>query len=327
MLLTNDDYSFFHSSDWARVLFESYHYKPLYFAVIENGYLSALLPVMEVKSFITGKRGVSLPFTDHCAPIAKDLKQFDETFHKVIKYGKQARWKKIEFRGNKEYFLDAIPSETFLTHNLDLKNTEQEIFSNFKSSTKRNIKKAIKEGVQVSFCTSLESINEFYRLNCMTRKHHGLPPQPYYFFKKVFEHVISPKNGCVILASYQNKIIAGAVYLHLGDKAIYKYGASDKSYLHLRPNNLIMWEAIKWYAKQGYKSFNFGRTEPDHKSLAQFKLGWGTREDTMHYYKYDLIRNIFVKDSTKIKSFHTLFQKLPMPLLRFTGFLLYKHVG
>ena len=55
LLLTHEDYSFFHTTAWARVLHESYGYKPLYFTAIENGRLSALIPVMEVNSFITGK--------------------------------------------------------------------------------------------------------------------------------------------------------------------------------------------------------------------------------------------------------------------------------
>lgn len=327
LLLTNNQSTFFHTSEWARVLSESYNYKPFYFTLIDNGKLSALLPVMEVKSFITGKRGASLPFTDHCAPIAKDLNQFSEIFKKVIQYGKKTGWKYIEFRGGKKHLPDAIPFNTFIFHDLDLAHTEQEIFSNFRNSTKRNIKKAIKENVDVTLSNSLESVKEFYRLNCMTRKHHGLPPQPFYFFKKIYDYIISKKIGFIALASHSNKVVAGAVFFHLKDKAIYKYGASDTSYQKLRANNLVMWEAIKLYAENGFKNFSFGRTDIDHKGLLQFKRGWGTREGTMHYYKYDLTKNAFVKDSSKFKSSYPFFQKMPLPLLKLTGHLLYRHVG
>jgi len=50
-----------------------------------------------------------------------------------------------------------------------------------------------------------------------------------------------------MLASHKGKNIASAVYFHFGDKAIYKYGASDRKYQHLRANNLVMWEAIRWF--------------------------------------------------------------------------------
>jgi len=282
---------------------------------------------MAIKSSLTGKRGVALPFTDHCPVIASDGNHFQELFRKVVEYGEKAKWKNIEFRGGEEYLQGNIPSHTFLTHNLELTHAEQEVFSTFRKSTKRNIKKAIKEGIQVKILNNLDSVKSFYRLNCMTRKDHGLPPQPFYFFRNLFQHIISKEKGFVALASYRNKIVAGAVYLHLEDTAIYKYGASDKSYQHFRPNNLVMWEAIKWFNQNGFKSFNFGRSELDHEGLLQFKRGWGTREETINYYKYNLVKKAFIKDTSGIKSSYAFFQKLPLPLLKLTGHLFYRHVG
>ena len=46
--------SFFHTAAWARVLSESYGYRPLYFAAVESGRISGLIPVMEIDSFLTG---------------------------------------------------------------------------------------------------------------------------------------------------------------------------------------------------------------------------------------------------------------------------------
>ena len=68
MLLERNDSSIFHSSSWARVLNKAYNYKPLYFSNFENGNFKTLLALMEVKSFLTGSRAVSLPFTDYCRP-------------------------------------------------------------------------------------------------------------------------------------------------------------------------------------------------------------------------------------------------------------------
>jgi GNAT acetyltransferase-like protein len=327
LLLTNDQSTFFHTAAWAKVLHESYNYKPLYFTLFVNSKLKTLLPVMEVKSLLTGSRGVSLPFTDHCSIIASDGNQFQELFRKIIEYGKEAKWKNIEFRGGKECFNSEIPSKTFSTHILDVSQSEQKIFSTFRSSTKRNIKKAVKVGVQVKILNSLKSIKEFYRLNCLTRKDHGLPPQPFYFFRKLYEHIISTNKGVVALGFYRDKAVAGAVYSHFGNTAFFKYGASDKIYNHLRPNNLVMWEAIKWYEQKGYKSFNFGRTEPDNNGLLQFKRGWGTKEETIQYYNYDLKKDIFANDFSKLKNSYVFFRKMPLPLLKLVGNLFYRHIG
>ena len=328
LLLASDQSTFFHTAAWAKVLHESYNYKPLYFTLIQNSKLKILLPVMEINSFMTGKRGASLPFTDHCPPIAENENDFNEMFKQVINHGKKAHWKAIDLKCCVNYLRGStLPFETFLTHDLDVSQTEQEIFAAFRDSTKRNIKKAIQNGVHVEIQNTLESVRKYYRLHCITRKHHGLPPQPFYFFKKIYEHIISQKKGFVTLATYNNKVIAGAVFFQFDDQAIFKYGASDPRYLYLRPNNLIMWEAIRYYCQDGYKTFNFGRTELKHKGLIQFKRGWGTKEEILNYYKYDLKEDCFVIKKAGIKSSYNFFKIMPAPILRLTGNILYRHVG
>jgi len=328
LLLTNENYSFFHTSAWARVLSESYRYTPLYFTAIDNSKLSALIPVMEINSFLTGRRGVSLPFTDYCAPIVPDEAQFNEMITRIIEYGKKARWKYIEWRGGETYFQGIEPSLSYYGHALALTPGEHEIFAGFRDSTKRNIKKAIKEGVDAKISNYSEALKAFYQLHCNTRKYHGLPPQPYSFFDKIYEHIISKEEGFVVLASYQKRTIAAAVFFHFGEKAIYKYGASDKAYQHLRANNLVMWEAIRWSAQNGLQSFNFGRTEPENDGLLQFKRGWATSEKMINYYKYDFEKESFINERSKVTGFHNrVFSITPIPLLRFVGSMLYKHIA
>ena len=129
LLLTSDQSTFFHTAAWAKVMHESYKYKPLYFTQIENSKLKTLLPVMEIKSLLTGSRGVSLPFTDHCPPIAENENAFNEMFKEVINYGKKANWKAIDLKCCVNYLRGStLPFETFLTHDLDLSRTEHEIF-------------------------------------------------------------------------------------------------------------------------------------------------------------------------------------------------------
>ncbi len=327
LLLSHKDSNFFHSSSWARVLSESYKYKPLYFTAIENGKISVCIPIMEVKSLFTGKRGIALPFSDYCHPIASERSHFQEVLKKIIEHGKHSGWKYIEFRGGKRYFLDEQPSISFYSHTLELTPDDKKLLATFRSSTKRNIKKAIKEGVEVNSYHSISAVKEFFRLNCLTRKDHGLPPQPYNFFQKIYEHIVSQKLGFVILASYRKRNISASIFLHTGDKAIYKYGASDKNYQNLRANNLVMWEAIKYYAQNGFKIFDFGITELENSGLLQFKRGWGVNEKIMSYYKFDLAKDAFIKDSFRSKVSYNSFRKLPSPLLNLIGHLAYRHIA
>jgi hypothetical protein len=326
-LLSNEDYSFFHTAPWASVLHESYGYKPVYFSIHEESHPVAMLPFMEVNSPITGKRGVSLPFTDFCEPILSHGDQFEEIFNYVTDYGKKNGWKYIEMRGGQKFFDKREPSERYFGHTLDLAQGIKNISLNLRDSTKRNIKKAEKE-IKVEVTNSAHALHEFYRLNSLTRRDHGLPPQPRYFFNTIYEQILAKRTGIISLATFNNRAIAGNVFFLFGEKAVYKYGASDRYYQHLRANNLVMWKAIEWCCENGYKMLCFGRTEPGNDGLRQFKVGWGTDEHIINYYKYDFRNDSFVKNPPRVSAFqHKIFNKLPIPVLNSIGTLLYKHMG
>ena len=329
LIISGPDYSFFHSSSWARVLSESYNYHPLYFTTLEDGRLLSLIPVMEIESILTGRRGVSLPFSDYCEPIEVDRAHLRNTFTRIVEYGKKRKWKYLEIRGGKNFNEHFSPWVTYYHHTLDLSEDSGHIFSNFRDSTRRNIKKAMKEGVKVKIENSPASVKEFYQLNCLTRRYHGLPPQPFVFFKNIYEHVLSKGLGLILLASNGELKIAGAIFFHYGDRAIYKYGASNRLYQHLRPNNLLMWKAIKWYCQNGYKSISFGRTDPEDRGLLQFKSGWRPREEIIEYYKYNLTKETFTNGRPKALAFSSkkVLGILPASLLKIIGVLLYRHIG
>ncbi len=327
LILNHPEYSFFHTSNWTQVLTETYGYFPNYLVSFDtDDRLTTAILLMEVPSILTGKRGVSLPFTDYCELIS-DLK-FNEIFEELIEYAKVKGWKFIEFRGGDSFFHNITPSSFYYHHSMDLTQGKDKIFSMFFSTNKRNIKKAIKNNVKVEILKTIDAIDYFYDLNCQTRKKHGLPPQPYLFFKKIYKYVISKNLGFTALAFYNNRVIAGAVYFHFGDKALYKFGASKIEYLHLRPNNLIMWETISHLIDREFKEFSFGKTEPENDGLRRFKLSWGTKEEKIFTYKYNMMKEKFVPNPDSSRGFHNkIFRIMPIPFLKIIGNLFYKHLG
>jgi len=82
-------------------------------------------------------------------------------------------------------------SSEYYGHRLDLERSEVELFSGLRTNMQRNVKKASKSGVKVEFFNTLEATDEYYKLNCITRKEHGIPPQPRKFFRKIQKHVLA----------------------------------------------------------------------------------------------------------------------------------------
>jgi len=320
--------SIFHTAAWAAVLQASYGYTPVYFALRESGRFRALLPLMEVDSWLTGKRGVSLPFTDDCEPLCSDAGALAGVLQKVMEYARERDWNYLECRGGKEFFADAPASTAFYGHRLMLAGGEEAMFSKVESAVRRAIRKAEKGGVSVEFSQSLDAMRTFYDLHCKTRNRHGLPPQPFRFFHNIHDHILSKNHGFVVLARYQQVPVASAVYIHWGKNAIYKYGASDETFQHLRANNLVMWEAIKWYGRNGFQQLHFGRTSFTNEGLRRFKLGWGTEEHSIEYVRYDRRKDGFVTVKDGSSGWHShVFNMMPGFLSRLVGSVLYKHMA
>jgi hypothetical protein len=328
MVLSNQGYSFFHSTCWARTLLDSYNFVPLYFSIVQNGKLAVLIPVMEISNALIRKKGVSLPFTDMSNPIIDSEVPWRDVYDALIVYGKNAGWKSLEIRGDDHVNDESIPSTDYFNHTLPLENDEEVMFRGFSNGTKGNIKKAEREGVKVSITTDRSSLEEFYKLHSATRKRHGLPPQPASFFSAVYTHVLATNSGFVSLARIKGKPIAGAVFFNFGSKAIYKYSASDTAFQTVRGNNLVLWESIRWFCKNKFTSLCMGRTEPANDGLRHYKSGWGAREETLKYYKYDFSRKAYVKENSRVPVFYeTIFRNMPSPLLNALGSVLYKYVA
>jgi hypothetical protein len=329
-ILEFSDATVFHSSQWAQVLAESYGYRPVYAVARVAGRAAAIVPIMEVRSFWTGRRGVCLPFSDECAPLTNGI-TLQTVVESIRAFGLENGWDYLELRGGREAVPLANQSDEFLSHQLALDSREDAQFSRLRDSTRRNIQKARREGVEIHHLRTRDAIDSFYSLHCGTRRRHGLPPQPVKFFHLIHKFLIDAGHGFISLARVEGQWIAGAVYFQFGARSVYKFGASDPKFQHLRANNLLMWEAICELRKRGASSLSLGRSDPHDNGLLQFKRGWGSEEAALPYYRVALRKDSGIAKSQSSRSHETLTLKvmrhLPLPVLRMIGTVVYRHVG
>jgi hypothetical protein len=327
LVTSHPDFSFFHGTAWARVLAETYGYIPHYFCSGSASASASVLPLMEVDSWLTGRRGIALPFTDECAPLGTDKSGLEKLFQDAVEFGKWRGWNYVELRGGRDFLGgDVPPSLSFYAHQLELGADENRLFEQMDGSVRRAVRKAENEGVTVEILQSLEAVRIFHALQCLTRKKHGLPPPPFKFFVNIHRHILSENQGMIAVASHRGRKIAASVYFFLGGRAIYKYGASDAAHQHLRGNNLVMWQAMKWLARQGMKRLHLGRTSIFNEGLRRFKLNLGAREEKIEYVKFDLRQNRFVTEMDGVAGWHnTVFRVLPVFASRVAGRMLYRH--
>lgn len=321
------DSTVFHSAAWARTLFRAYGHRAFYCRYQCEGRVTALVPIIEVNSVVTGRRGVCVPFADLSSPLVFDPRATELVSAKLVELGVERRWKYLEIRGVPALQPNALPAASFYGHSLELGKSLDGLFEGFSSSVRRAIRKAQRSGVTVSTTRARAAIIEYYRLHSQTRRRHGSPPQPLSFFLSVYEEVISRGHGFVALASKGGRVFAGAVFLNFGRNAVFKYGASDPEFQEFRGNNLIFWEAIKMLVQSGCQRLHFGRTAMTSESLRRFKLGWGTTEERIEYTRLPMRESAGASLLRREKEVGAaLFRRLPVMINRWVGALLYPHL-
>jgi CelD/BcsL family acetyltransferase involved in cellulose biosynthesis len=318
----------FHHPDWARLIADCYGFRG--FALVthdDTGAIQAGLPVVEVRHLHTAPKWVSLPYTDYCPPLARAQQEQAELAAALEQASSEAGVRLVEIRGP---LAGSVAGATALRHVLALSGDPAEVYAGFhRSQVQRNIRRAEREGLTVRPATGPEDlVGTFYRLHLRTRRRQGVPVQPRRFFRQLWDNVISTGLGSVLIVEASSQPIAAAVFLAWNGTVIYKFGASDAAFWSLRPNHVLFWHAIRVACEQGYRWFDFGRTDVGQAGLRDFKLSWGATEEPLVYRMLGgKTEPVSVGDGMATRVLGPVIRHGPLLLCRAVGETLYRYVA
>jgi hypothetical protein len=326
-VLLHPEVNTFHSAAWSRVLTSTYGHRPLYLRFTREERLLALVPLIEAGSLFRARRGVSLAFSDFCDALVFAPECSEEIFARLRGLAAERNWRYLEMRGSCCVPAAATPAIAFYSHKLDLRGGYDRIRSGFRPSVRQALRKVERSGLSVRIEHSEEAMRTFFALHVQTRRRHGLPPQSLSFFLNIQREVIQRRMGFLVLVHAGQLPVAAMVFFHWGKAAIYKFGASDKAYQHLRPNNCAMARGIQFLAESGVETLHFGRSSLSNEGLRRFKLSWGASEGVLEYYRYQASTGTWGQTHDRTEGLHTeVFRRLPSTLNRFAGTLIYSHL-
>lgn len=324
---TRSDAGPFHHPYWMQNLEDSYHYSP-FVVVVEDAsqQIIAGVPLAEVNSPLTGRRWVSLPFSDYCPPLADNDDALNSLTDGLVALSTEAGVPKIELRWEYPARPEIKTSQDFVYHiGHFCKGTEQETYMQFRNTNRRFVRQTLERGVTVEIGTSLEFVKKFYDIHCYTRRKLGVPVQPWHYFENLGKNVLEKGLGFVILAFQNDECIAGNVILHYQQTLAVKYRASGNADLtKLHPNYLLDWEVIKWGCANGFTSFEHGKCDTKDENLRHYKNHWEYEEKplTYSYLGYEP-----EKEGKIYSIMHAVLQRSPIWFCRLVGEVLYRHVG
>jgi CelD/BcsL family acetyltransferase involved in cellulose biosynthesis len=323
--------SAFHHSGWLRALALTYGYKPLVITSAGAGQrLTDGMVFCQVRSWITGNRLVSLPFSDHCEALLRDEHDLPQFAARIRAECDRGHWKYVELRPlsscdqpGSQPDSSFGESSSYWFHTLDLSPSIEQIFRGLhKNSIQRRIRRAEREGLSYETGRSEKLLDDFYRLMLLTRRRHRLPPQPRAWFRNLISD--TGPDLTIRLARKDGAAVAALLTLRHGNNVIYKYGGSDERFHHLAGMPFLFWRLIEESKSTRAEQIDFGRTDLENDGLTAFKDRFGTVRRRMTYFRYpEAVRQRRIGQS----AVQRIFSVLPDAVLSCAGNLGYRHLG
>ncbi len=320
--------SAFHRRGWLEALKHTYGYEPFVLTSAAAGEpLTDGLVACRVRSWLTGTRLVSLPFADHCEPLAGDSGGKLLLAERLVEEFRRQHCKYLEFRPLAANLGDTLqPSESFYFHELDLSPSLEQLFKGLhKDSIQRKIRRAEKEQLVYEVGRSDEFITTFYNLMLITRRRHHLPPQPINWFKNLALHLGDSLH--IRVARKDGAAVAAMLTLRHSSRVIYKYGCSDGAFHQLGGMPFLFWKLIEESKTTAAQSIDFGRSEMENEGLVAFKDKFGASKRTLTYFRFPHLRKENASSWGDSPLARRMFSILPDGVLSAAGKVLYRHIG
>ena len=321
--------SLFHDPRWLLALEQAYGYRALAFTTSPAGTpLRNGLVFCEVTSWLTGRRLVSLPFSDHCEPLSSEPGDLDPLLLEARQEVDAGRFRRVQLRPVNHKPAKATglrEDQAFALHRLDLRPPIETIYRGFhKDCVQRKIRRAERENLQYEDGNSEELLQKFLRLMTMTRRRHGLPPQPARWFRTLM--TAFGRDLKIRIASKDDVAVASILTISHRRTLVYKYGCSDQAASRFGGTPMLFWRSIQEAKDNGQNELDMGRSDIDDEGLIAFKEHWGASPSTLQYWNYPG-RELNTSNPWLKRAGETAAAVAPDFVLRAIGSLLYRHMG
>lgn len=133
---------------------------------------------------------------------------------------------------------------------------EDEIFENFSSKGRYNVRKSIRSGIKTINKTDEEGLNIFYDLTKIMAERQEIGHRP----KDYYERLIKYLGGELFISYFEDKALSASLLIPYGKKVYYLYAASSNEMRNKMPNYNMIWEEIKWSIENGFDYLDLGGT-------------------------------------------------------------------
>lgn len=332
------DAGVFHSAAWLEVLQRTYGYQPEHLAYEVDGALEGILPLLRVRSVLTGARLVSLPYSGPAGPVGSSDDAVDALVAAAVRLRAERGCAHLNLQVKRR-----LPPRSegplartapIVCSSLSLGGDPSVTWARLRKTLRWEIRRAGGLGVSVSAAEGGRGLDTFYRLHIETHRRHGLPPQPSRLFE-LMQDILAPRGMFrLLVASLNGRPIHAAICLTHKDVCSLLYTGADDRFRPCHPGQLVHWTAISQAAREGYRHVDFLQSDVGDAGLRWYKRSFGCVESPVTFY-FDprrvpsvAFKNWLVRGQSRgPRLVRAAVRQAPAAALRLVGTVAFKHLG
>jgi len=138
---------------------------------------------------------------------------------------------------------------------IDLTPDTDTILASMQKTTRYNIRYSARKGVVVRKGTEAD-LDTFYRLLEFTARRANFPIRSREYYRQEWNTLVPHNYLRLFLAMYGDEVLAARMSAVFGNKAATLHSGSFDTHRELKPNELLMWESLKWAKAEGCTTYD-----------------------------------------------------------------------
>jgi FemAB-related protein (PEP-CTERM system-associated) len=324
------DATFFHLAAWRDVIARAFGHAPHYLVAEQDGAITGVLPLVQVKTRLFGHTLISNPFCVYGGPLAADAQAAaalaDAAIALRTKLGASAT--ELRFR--------AAPPDGWLGEAWQAREGLYVTFrkaitaddeANLKAIPRKQ-RAVVRKGIERGLTATVDQdVDGLHRIYARSVRNLGTPV----FSRRYFRLLAESFAGCMDVLTVRDagEAVAAVLNFHWRDEVLPYYGGGTEAARACFANDFMYWEVMRRAAARGATLFDFGRSKTGTGAFA-FKKNWGFAPLPLHY-RFALAPGQALPDNNPLNPRYRLmiaaWRRLPVPVANLLGPFLVRGVG
>jgi len=261
-------------SGWADVMKDGLGHRVIQLEARDaEGVLRGVLPLVRVRSLLSGSSLISMPFLNYGGPVGTSEAR-DRLLARAVEIAEKERIDVLEIRtrGQVAWPLPSTPTKVMTL--LDLPDTVEALWSEtFRAKLRSQIRRPIKEGMKLR--AGADQLDAFYTVFKRNMRDLGTPVLSRRFFESL--RATFPDEALFTAVYHGDTPVAGGCGILWRGEFEITWASSLREFNRMSPNMLLYAGTMEEVIRRGGDVFNFGRSTPGG-GTHRFKRQWGGRD-------------------------------------------------